>query len=59
MNGRIFFEYAYLAIAIYCGCEAYRLWNIPEAKVTMFIIFGVLALGMFGFRRYLRIKNKR
>lgn len=59
MNGRIFFEYAYLVIAVYCGYEAYNLWNVPQSKVYIYVIFGILSLGMFIFRRYIRIKNER
>ena len=44
MNGRIFFEYAYLVIAVYCGYEAYILWNVPQSKVYMYVIFGILSL---------------
>ena len=32
MNARIFFEYAYLAIALYCAYEAYQLWNAAQGK---------------------------
>ena len=30
MNARIFFEYAYLAIALYCAYEVYNLWGTAD-----------------------------
>jgi len=30
MNARVFFEYAYLAIAFYCAYQVYALYNTPD-----------------------------
>ena len=59
MNARIFFEYAYLAIALYCAYEAYQLWNAAQGKPYMYIIFAIAAVAMFWLRRQTRLKQTR
>ncbi|WP_172913857.1 hypothetical protein [Capnocytophaga canis] len=60
MNTRIFFEYAYLIISIYAAFQAYRLWDSTDRKdFYMYLIFGVVAFGMFLLRRFSRKKGNK
>ncbi len=60
MNGRIFFEYAYLAIAIYCAYQVYVLRGSSQgSEWYMYIAFALAALAMFWFRRQTRLKQRR
>ena len=43
MNARIFFEYAYLAIALYCAYEVYNLWGTADR--TQWYLYIAFALG--------------
>ncbi|WP_454980404.1 hypothetical protein [Capnocytophaga haemolytica] len=59
MKAQVFFEYAYLAVAIYCTYEAYTLWNTPARnELYMNIIFAVAALCMYFIRRTSRLRRK-
>nr|WP_315123561.1 hypothetical protein [uncultured Capnocytophaga sp.] len=60
MNGRIFFEYAYLAIALYCAYQVYASWSTPHhTQWYMYIAFALASLAMFWFRRQTRVKNNQ
>nr|WP_315011213.1 hypothetical protein [uncultured Capnocytophaga sp.] len=60
MNARIFFEYAYLAIALYCAYEVYNLWGTADrTQWYLYIVFALGALAMFWFRRQTRLKRKK
>ncbi|WP_315190801.1 hypothetical protein [Capnocytophaga sputigena] len=60
MNARVFFEYAYLAIAFYCAYQVYALYNTPDrTQWYIYIAFTLGALAMFWFRRNTRLKNRR
>ncbi len=49
-----FFEYGYLLIAIVFIVEIFL--NIGNDKVYFFVVFSILAIGMFFFRRHFRKK---
>jgi len=48
------FEYGYLLIAILFIIETFLNWG--NDKVYFFVIFSVIAIGMFFFRRHYRKK---
>ncbi|WP_172916095.1 NfeD family protein [Capnocytophaga canimorsus] len=50
-----FFEYAYLGVFVLSVIEIVRYWNHPDKqRFYIFLIFAVVSLGMFFFRRYYR-----
>lgn len=51
-----FFEFVYLAAAAFFLYEAVRIWNIERGKAYLFLLFVVVAVFMFFFRRYFRNK---
>ena len=51
-----FFEYAYLAAAVFFAYEAIRIWELEREQAYLFIFFVVIAVFMFFFRRYFRHK---
>ncbi|WP_040460606.1 hypothetical protein [Galbibacter marinus] len=50
------FEIAYLVIAILATIEAVRMWPIDRSRSYIMILFAVVSIGMFFFRRYYRKK---
>ena len=49
-----FFEIAYLIIAVVFAVETVLRWNTDRPKAYIFLIFAVLAVFMFFFRRKYR-----
>ena len=49
-----FFEIAYLIIAVVFAVETVLRWNADRPKAYIFLIFAVLAVFMFFFRRKYR-----
>lgn len=54
-----FFEYAYLAFAVFFIFEAVRNWNGPGDKKYLFLGIAVLAVFMFFFKRRFRKKMEQ
>lgn len=52
------FEILYLVIAVVFAFEAYNVWQSGEENLYLYIIFIVLAVFMFFFRRKTRIKRE-
>lgn len=50
------FETAYLVIAILASIETYREWNLNRERAYLFLLFAVIAIFMFFFRRHYRKK---
>ncbi|HET8854435.1 MAG TPA: hypothetical protein VFM60_00815 [Salinimicrobium sp.] len=51
-----FFEIAYLAAAIFFLIEAIRNWNTDRNAAYLYIVFVVVGVFMFFFRRHFRHK---
>lgn len=51
-----FFEYAYIAIAIWFIGEAISIWNDDRNRAYMLLLFAAVALFMFFFKRKFRGK---
>lgn len=51
-----FFEIAYLAAAIFFLIEAVRNWNTDRNAAYLYIVFVVVGVFMFFFRRHFRHK---
>lgn len=51
-----FFEYGYLVIAIVFGVETVLIWNVNRNKAYMLLIFTILAIFMYFFRKHFRKK---
>lgn len=55
-----FFEYAYLGVFVLSAIEVIRYWNSPDrTRFYLFLIFGIVSLGMFFFRRTYRKKFEK
>lgn len=55
-----FFEYAYLGVFTLSAIEVIRYWNSPDrTRFYLFLIFGIVSLGMFFFRRTYRKKFEK
>lgn len=50
------FEIAYLVIAILATIEAVRMWSLDRSRSYIMVLFAVVSIGMFFFRRYYRKK---
>lgn len=48
------FEVVYLVIAIISIFEVIRSWGADSDRAYLFLLFGVVSLGMFFFRRFYR-----
>lgn len=55
--GKIF-EIGYLIIAVFFGVEAFNSWKSDGDRLYFYIIFMVLAVFMFFFRRKTRIRRE-
>ena len=55
--GKIF-EIGYLIIAVVFGVEAFNAWNSDGDRLYFYLIFMVLAVFMFFFRRKTRIRRE-
>ena len=55
-----YFEFAYLAFAMFFIVEAIRIWSDSESRAYLYLFFSVLAVFMFFFKRRFRkkIENK-
>lgn len=54
-----FFEYGYLIIAIVFFVETILKWNDDRERAYLLLVFAVLALFMYFFRRKFRIKREQ
>ena len=56
MRGKIykFFEYGYIAMALFSIYLVVTNWTENRERSYMFIIFGVVATGMYFFKRWFR-----
>ncbi len=50
------FEFLYPIVAILAAVEAYSVWNTDRNRAYLFVLFFVIAVGMFFFRRHYRKK---
>lgn len=55
-----YFEFAYLAFAVFFIIEALRIWAESESRAYLYLFFSALAVFMFFFKRRFRkkIENK-
>ena len=53
MNARIFFEYAYLAIALYCAYEVYNLWGTADRTQWYIRLTNLVGCALFVVYGYL------
>lgn len=53
---RKIFEFGYLVIGIWSMVEAYLRWHTNQNKAYIFLIFAILAILMFFFKRRFRKK---
>lgn len=51
-----FFEFVYLAAAAFFLYEAVMIWNVERGKAYLFLLFVIVAIFMFFFRRHFRNK---
>jgi|UniRef100_UPI00404B837D hypothetical protein len=49
-------QYGYLFVAVFFGYETFRLWNIDRSKAYMLLVFALLAVFMFFFKKHFRKK---
>lgn len=56
MRGKIYklFEYGYIAMALFSMYLVLTNWSENRARSYMFIIFAVVAVGMYFFKRWFR-----
>lgn len=54
-----FFEFAYLAVALFFIYEAFSNWNTERDTSYLYIAFVVICLFMFFFRRRMRHKFEK
>jgi FtsH-binding integral membrane protein len=56
MRGKIYklFEYGYIAMALFSIYLVLTNWNENRERSYMFIIFAVVAVGMYFFKRWFR-----
>ncbi|MBL7473001.1 hypothetical protein [Robertkochia sediminum] len=50
------FEIAYLVIAVVSAYEVFAQWNVDRNRAYLFILFAVVSVFMFFFRRKFRKK---
>lgn len=50
------FEYGYLLIAIVFSVETFLNWNVDRNRAYLFLIFAVVAVFMYFFKRRFRIR---
>lgn len=50
------FEYGYLLVAIVFVVETFLHWNVDRQKAYLMLVFAVVAIGMYFFKRRFRIK---
>jgi len=51
-----FFQYAYLAVAIFFIIEGVREWNTSREQAFLYLFFAAVAVFMFFFKRHFRNK---
>lgn len=51
-------QYAYLFIAIFFIYESVSLWNEDNGKAIMLLVFALMAIGMYFFKKHFRNKMK-
>ena len=49
-------QYGYLFVAVFFGYETFGLWNIDRSKAYMLLVFALLAVFMFFFKKHFRKK---
>ncbi|MCG2431477.1 hypothetical protein [Aequorivita xiaoshiensis] len=52
----LFFEYAYLAVAVFFIYETVNNWSDDRSRAYLYLFFAVVAIGMFFFKRNFRKK---
>ncbi|WP_224485252.1 DUF6526 family protein [Robertkochia aurantiaca] len=50
------FEIVYLVIAVISVIEVVQLWNVNRDRAWIFVVFAVISIAMFLFRRHYRKK---
>lgn len=50
------FEYGYLLVAIVFVVETFLHWNVDRQKAYLMLVFAVVAIGMYFFKRRFRTK---
>lgn len=53
------FEYGYLIIAVVFFVEVFNYWNTNREKAYLLLIFSVLAIFMYFFRKRFRKKRNK
>lgn len=53
------FEYAYLVIFFFSAYEVYNVWSTDRNRAYLFLVFAVVSIGMFLFRRNYRKKFEK
>lgn len=51
-----FFQYIYLALALFCVWEAIQNWTIDRQRSYILLFFAALAVFLFFFRKHFRKK---
>jgi hypothetical protein len=49
-------QYGYLFVAVFFGYETFRQWNEDRSKAYMLLVFAILAVFMFFFKKHFRKK---
>ena len=49
-----YFEYAYIAVALFFGYEAFRMWNEARDRAYLFLFLSGVAIAMYFFKRWFR-----
>ncbi len=52
-------QYAYLFIAVFFIYESVRMWNEDNGKAIMLLVFALMAVGMYFFKKYFRNKMNK
>ena len=52
-------EYLYLIVAIFSLIKVIKLWGSSLEEMGIFLLFGVVSIGMFFFRRSYRLKFEK
>ena len=49
-------EFIYFSIFCISFYQTFSIWNLDRERAYIFLLFGIISLGMFFFRRYYRKK---
>ncbi|MEL4306635.1 hypothetical protein JMA43_00895 [Joostella sp. CR20] len=50
------FEILYLVVAVLAIIETVRMWSVDRSRAYIMLVFAVVSIGMFFFRRFYRKK---